>query len=327
VAHLAHLWVSSNFIHCATPKQQSCMSRAHHLFCQMRHEEAEHRELAHDHTFTTSEFCPYLLRCADVTGGLVLGLGLVSSAALNAHDGLLPSLLDGVSRRLEHPTEAMRMDGMHLGNAVARALDPTHSAIFEHVGSAHRYVHSESEDEGEDKGDAPQSTTARTVCSAKALPLRTSDPAVTTTGFEERHQAVVVPAGSPASTSSAEMNRAAALRGAHMTQGALAEGGDDPDAEIEYLRTEQHLGGDSGSDYDGRDCDGEASADSDDSLSPFEMSEDEEESTAAQILGERDIGLPLGDRSSAPRQVGLSAGPPPARHLHPLRCDAGVPYP
>lgn len=257
----------------------------------------------------------------------MVGLGLVSSAALNAHDGLLRSLLDGVSRRMEHPTEAMRLDGMHLGNAVARALDPTHSAIFEHVGSAHRYVHSESEDEGEDEGDVPHSTTAPTICSTRALPLCTLGPAVTTTGFEARHRVVVAPAGSPASTSSADVHRAAALGRPHAKQGALAEGVDDPDAEIEYLRTEQHVGGDSGSDYDGRACNGEASADSDDSLSPFEMSEDEEESTAAQILGERDVGLPPGDRSAAPRQVGLRPGPPPARYLDPLRRDAGVPNP
>lgn len=318
VARLAHLWASSNFVHCATPKQHSCMySRIAPLV------EVEHQEHAFDHTFTTSEFC--LCLPADVTGGLVVGLGLVSSAALNAHDGLLPSLLDGVSRCMEHPTEAIRMDGMHLGNAVARALDPTHSAIFEHIGSANRYVHSESEDEGEDKGDAPQSTTART--SARALPLGTSGPAVTTTGVEARDSAVVAPAGSPASTSSADIHRAAALGRPHAKQGALAEGVDDPDAEIEYLRTEQHkhMGGDSGSDYDDRVCNGEASADSDDSLSPFEMSEEEEESTAAQIFGERDVGLPPGDRTPAPRQVRLRPGPPPARHLDRSRRDAGAP--
>jgi hypothetical protein len=228
----------------------------------------------------------------------------VSSAALNAHAGLLPSLLNGVSRRMEHPTEAMRLDGMHLGNAVARALDPTREALFEGVGSARSYAHSESEDEGHDeRGRAAQrqssplqkeATTrspaddARSCCSSQPLGA-----AAVTTGFH-----VGDSGGGAESKSSAP--------------GALEEeGADDPDAEIEYVHTTpQHCGEDSGSDYDGRASDGDASADSDDdSLSPFEMSDEEEESSAAQILRERAGSLPPGEQSVVPRQVGDGLGP------------------
>ncbi|DBA73958.1 hypothetical protein WJX77_002142 [Trebouxia sp. C0004] len=67
---------------------------------------------------------------AYVTCVLAMCIARTGKGCLERTQGLLPAVLQGISMRLDNPVDAVRRQGMRMGNTFSRALDPTKPLLF-----------------------------------------------------------------------------------------------------------------------------------------------------------------------------------------------------
>ncbi|KAL0019958.1 hypothetical protein WJX79_006691 [Trebouxia sp. C0005] len=67
---------------------------------------------------------------AYMTCALAMCIARTGKGCLERTQGLLPAVLQGVSMRLDNPVDAVRRQGMRMGNTFSRALDPSKPLLF-----------------------------------------------------------------------------------------------------------------------------------------------------------------------------------------------------
>lgn len=67
---------------------------------------------------------------AALTAALVEGMDLLGKDGFQSQPGLLPTVLQGITNRLESPLPVVQRQGMRLGNALSLCLDPASDPIF-----------------------------------------------------------------------------------------------------------------------------------------------------------------------------------------------------